>query len=355
MTPITNVFIPRVRNATQLAELVMPFSEAIIVPGPPLAIGPNGVAPNDVEIVLVVNGVVQFTYRGSINTNSLQRQWHADGSGNEVSTKYRCPVSIADTSKWRGLVQAYVKLLEPIEAEGRIKESPYTIVPLFIARQMPDAEQYDNAGTPPATPVPDGSISISASAICNGYLLDLIVDAELNNTSGTVLLEINFGDEWKIAELFSGAATRTLHWQPNIPEHDAPSGLFQIRLRDVAKPTLVSNTISLDIPVCSYDRYEIIGIPEMVCNNGVLCTNISLRYYGVEDAYIQLECRDSTDSNATWISLTVLNSTALTGNGEIHIHNRPVMVPPPGNYILRARNTTTQRYAEYMVSIDTCN
>lgn len=337
-----------------LQEKVMPFSQPIIVKvlsSRALELNMSDNEGGDVEIVLVINGIQKLKYRREEGDG--YRAWQSDGPDNISSEIYYCPVSVDDTNRWRGLVQAYVKRISPANGEGLVEESPYSIIPLFIARQMPGGERTDPLPVPPPPPPPYiSSIELAATAECSGPRLNLVVDAVLTNTSGIVLLEMSYdNNEWKAAQIFTGDYSRNIHWQPEIEEEHAPYGTLYLRMRDVSSSTLVSNLLTLNAPQCSFDRYELINTPAIVCTGGVMTIDLSLRYFAVHNATLQLEC----NNNGTWIPLTVLNTTPINDTGEIHLSNRTILTVPGGNYTLRVRNTNTQRYTETMVYIDSCN
>ena len=340
---------PRKKNGL-LPEKVMPFTDTIkVLPGVSESLA---YAAGDTEILIVVNGVVELAYRGPSNTDPKYRRWNTQMVNTPGST-YLCPVTSTDTISWRGLVQAFVKQIGQ-GVNGEAIESPYYIVPLFIAKQKPDPlADVPSSGSPNTLPGNSANIQLQASANCVGNFLNLTIQAQMLDTSGTVVLEINVGSEWNAVQIFTGPASRSLNWSPEMQEGNAPFGTFQLRIRDVSS-NVCSNTVTLDIPQCSFDRYEFVDSPSIYCANGLLHMNVSVKYFMVENASVQLECfKDST-----WVPLPALTSSLLNDSGEIHatgINLSMLNIIEPASYILRIRNTTTQRYAETMVYLTPCN
>lgn len=221
-----------------LPEKVMPFSEPVQVSVLNALNNDPDMPDNttDTEILLVVNGVLMQRYKKEINAPAGYRRWTMTTSPGKKT--YNCPVSIYDTLNWRGLVEAHVKTIKQIGSLENIQESPYTVIPLFIAHKG------HSTVSPPFDIPHAASIIISGQMYYTAEAIGATINAQFTNTSGGVIIQYREDGAWINLVSLSGAPSRSESWQ-------SAHGLFginnvlQFRMIDAADENIASNIISL--------------------------------------------------------------------------------------------------------------
>ncbi len=219
-----------------LLDKVMPFSEDIEVALPS---DRNQEIINDLDtltdILIVVNGEIKLRY-----TNEPERMGYRNWKPSNVNVAgaktYLCPVSVEDTKAWRGLVQAFIKQRR-FSLTDNSEESPYDIVPLFIAKRAPG---NDGGAT--------GSIELGYEMNISADGITVTVTAILQNTSGRIAIEgLGDGTWFKLATL-DGESSRTESWTSGLMLFDwAESN--EIRAYDVSYPDSIHATLTIPSPL----------------------------------------------------------------------------------------------------------
>lgn len=192
--------ITRPKKTDLLPEKVMPFAEDIDV-ALPLDRSQEVISDLDMltDILIVVNGEIKLRY-----TNESERMGYRNWKHSNVNVAgantYLCPVTIEDTKDWRGLVQAFIKQRRLSQTDNS-EESPYEIVPLFVAKRAPG---NDNGIV--------GSIELGYEMNVTNAGMTFTIIAELQNTSGKIAIEAKQGDNWNLLTTLDGAKTRKEIW-----------------------------------------------------------------------------------------------------------------------------------------------
>lgn len=116
-----------------LAERVMPIAEMLEITLPKAENGPIPVSSfNDIEILLLVNKELKKTYNKGYLLGGEHPTWIYNSAKPD---KIFVPVTAEDSENWRGLVEAYIKFIEPDIHLPSFAETAYIPIPLFIARK----------------------------------------------------------------------------------------------------------------------------------------------------------------------------------------------------------------------------
>ncbi len=116
-----------------LIEKIMPIAEMLEITLPKAENGPIPVSSfNDIEILLLVNKELKKIYnKGSLLTGEHERWIYNSAKPDKIFV----PVTVEDSENWRGLVEAYIKFIEPDINLPFFAETPYIPIPLFVARK----------------------------------------------------------------------------------------------------------------------------------------------------------------------------------------------------------------------------
>src|SRR6478735_7371286 len=95
----------------KLAERIMPIAEMLEITLPKAENGPIPVSSfNDIEILLLVNKELKKTYnKGYLLGGEHERWLYNIGKPDKIFV----PVTAEDSENWRGLVEVYIKFIEP--------------------------------------------------------------------------------------------------------------------------------------------------------------------------------------------------------------------------------------------------
>ena len=86
----------------------------------------------DIEVRMVVNGELKAKFRREASQADSTNAWHFD---TQKPGRVYCFVSSQETTAWRGLVQAYIKLISIEKYSISYVETQYLPINLFIARK----------------------------------------------------------------------------------------------------------------------------------------------------------------------------------------------------------------------------
>lgn len=199
-TMLNEETISNPKKTDLLPEKVMPFSQTIEVAFPP---DKNQEELSDLDtltdILIVVNGEIKLRYTNEPERMGY-RNWGLSNVTGANSNTYLCPVTTEDTKDWRGMVQAFIKQRR-LSLTDNSEESPYDIVPLFIAKRAPG---NDGGAT--------GTIELGYEMNVTNAGMTFTIIAELQNTSGKIAIEAKQGDNWNLLTTLDGAKTRKEVW-----------------------------------------------------------------------------------------------------------------------------------------------
>ena len=219
-----------------LPEKVMPFSQTIEVAFPP---DKNQEELSDLDtltdILIVVNGEIKLRYTNEPDRMGY-RNWGLSNVTGANSNTYLCPVTTEDTKDWRGMVQAFIKQRR-LSLTDNSEESPYDIVPLFIAKRAPG---NDGGAT--------GTIELGYEMNVSAEGITVTINATLQNSSGRIAIEgLGDGTWFKLATL-DGESSRTESWTSGLMLFDwAESN--EIRAYDVSYPDSIHATLTIPSPL----------------------------------------------------------------------------------------------------------
>lgn len=224
--------VTKPKETDLLPEKIMPFSEAIAVV---LPIDRNNELLSNLnsatDILIVVNGEIKLRYTNEPNRMGY-KAWESSNVNVANANTYLCPVSVEDTKAWRGLVQAYIKWHRPNQTEVTA-ESPYTAVPLFIAKRAPGS---DNGVA--------GSIELGYEMNVSVDGITITINAAVQNTSGRIAFEgLGDGTWFKLATL-DGESSRTESWTSGVMLFDWTE-TNHIRAYDISYPDEIYTSITI--------------------------------------------------------------------------------------------------------------
>lgn len=117
----------------KLAERIMPIAEMLEITLPKAENGPIQVSSfNDIEIRLLVNKQLKKTYtKGTLLSGGYDGWTYNSAKPDKIFV----PVTAQDSEHWRGLVEVYIKFIEPDINLPSFAETSYIPIPLFVARK----------------------------------------------------------------------------------------------------------------------------------------------------------------------------------------------------------------------------
>jgi hypothetical protein len=223
--------ITRPKKTDLLPEKVMPFAEDIDV-ALPLDRSQEVISDLDMltDILIVVNGEIKLRYSNEPNRMGY-KQWLASNISLPNTNTYLCPVNKEETLGWRGLVQAYIKRYRSVPDEDST-ETPYEVVPLFVARKGPESRQAN------------GKIELAYEMNVSMDGITLTINAILLNTNGRIVIEGLADGNWVELVILEGESSRSDSWTSGVMLFDWAE-TNQIRAYDVRCPDSINAYITL--------------------------------------------------------------------------------------------------------------